>query len=55
MEWAIALDGRSDAAGILLLLEDRQEAESIAIEVRRRGHRVVVRPYLDRGTASNGS
>jgi hypothetical protein len=47
MTWAVALDGRSDEEGILLLLEDREEAESIAVEVRRRGHRVVVRPYPD--------
>jgi len=45
MEWAIALEGRTDLGGILLLLEDRAEAESIAGEMRERGHRVAVRPY----------
>lgn len=43
--WAIALEGRSDADGVLLLSDDRWEANSIATEVRRRGQRVVVRPY----------
>jgi hypothetical protein len=49
MGWAIMLEGRTDAAAILLLFDDPQEAEDIAFEVRRRGHRVVVRPYPGRG------
>jgi hypothetical protein len=48
VSWAIVLEGRSDASGILLLCDDRNELESIAIELRRRGHRVVVHPYPSR-------
>ena len=44
MTCAVALDGRSDPEAILLLLEDVVEAESIAVELRSRGQRVVVRP-----------
>jgi hypothetical protein len=29
----------------LLVLAERPEAEAIAAEVRKKGHRVVVRPY----------
>jgi len=43
MTCAIALDGRSDAKAILLILDDVMEAESIANELRGRGQRVVVR------------
>ena len=32
-------------SGILLLVDDQVDAESIAVEVRRKGHRVVVRPH----------
>jgi hypothetical protein len=45
MGWAIVLEGRTDVGAILLLFDDRQAAEEIAFEVRRRGHPVVVRPY----------
>lgn len=45
MGWAVALEGRWDPQGIVLLIEDRAEAESIAGEIRARGPRVVVRPY----------
>jgi hypothetical protein len=45
MAWAIALEDREDAGGVLLLADDRREADSIATEVRRRGHPVIVRPY----------
>jgi hypothetical protein len=48
MGWAIVLDGRNDPGAILLLFDDRQVAEEIASEVRRRGHPVVVRPYPQR-------
>lgn len=48
MGWAIVLEGRTDPAGILLLFDDREEAESIAWELRRRGHPVVVLPYEER-------
>ena len=52
MGWAITIDGRTDPAAIVVLLDEREEAESMAAEIRRRGPRVVVRPYPDRGTAS---
>jgi hypothetical protein len=51
MSWGIALEGRTDPAAILLLFDDRREAEEIAFEVRRRGHPVVVRPCVDGGAA----
>ena len=51
MEWAITIDGRTDPAAIVVLLEEREEAESIAEEIRRRGPRVAVRPYPDQRTA----
>lgn len=34
-----------DPAGIVLLVDDKDEAESIAQEVRRNGTRIVIRPY----------
>ncbi len=52
MGWAITIDGRTDPAAIVVLLDEREEAESIAAEIRRRGRRVVVRPYPDRGMTS---
>ena len=49
-EWAVVLEGRSAPEGVLVVLAERQEAECIAVEVRKKGHPVVVRPYLgDRG------
>lgn len=45
MSWALTLEGRVDPAGIVLLVDDKEEAESIAQEVRRNGTRVVIRPY----------
>jgi hypothetical protein len=45
MDWAVALEGRSDPEGILLLLADRSEAENLAKEIRVRGTPVVVVPY----------
>lgn len=45
MGWAVAMEGRLDPGGIVLLLEDRLEAESLADEIRTRGTRVVVRMY----------
>jgi hypothetical protein len=42
MSWVIADEGRSDQTGLLLLFDDRQEAKSIAAEVR---HAVIVCPY----------
>ena len=35
-----------------MLLEERSEAESLAAEIRRRGQRVVVRPYPENTTLS---
>ncbi len=45
MSWAVAVEGRADPGAVVLLLEERDEAESIAREIRERGTRVVVRPY----------
>lgn len=45
MGWALTLEGRVDPAGIVLLVDDKDEAESIAREVRRNGTRIVIRPY----------
>ncbi len=45
MGWAVTLEGRSDPQGIVLLIDDRSEAESLAREIRARGQRVVVVPY----------
>ncbi len=45
MGWAVAMEGRVDLGSIVLLLEEREEAESIAREICSRGTRVVVRPY----------
>jgi hypothetical protein len=39
------MEGRADPSAIVLLIEEREEAESIASEIRSRGPRVVVRPY----------
>jgi hypothetical protein len=44
MSYAVVLSERpQDATGVLLMVEDKDEAEQIAIEVRRAGHRVEVR------------
>jgi PleD family two-component response regulator len=48
MESAIMLKGRTDEDGILLVLDDRREADSIASELRMRGHDVVVVSYRER-------
>lgn len=45
MGWALTLEGRVDPAAIVLLVDDKDEAESIAQEVRRNGTRIVIRPY----------
>jgi hypothetical protein len=39
------MKGRVDLGAIVLLLEERAEAESIAEEIRERGAPVEVRPY----------
>ncbi len=48
MEWAVTVEGRTGPEAIVLLLDERREAETIASEIRARGQRVVVRPYPDR-------
>jgi hypothetical protein len=48
MGWSVIIDGRADPGGIVLLVEERKEAESIASEMRSRGTQVVVRPYPDK-------
>lgn len=52
MEWAVIMEGRTDPAAIVVLLEERGEAELIAGEICRRGPRVVVRPYTEKATAA---
>ncbi len=52
MSWAVTLEGRFDPSAIVLLIEERDEAESIAREIRSRGTRVVVRPYPARAVAT---
>ena len=49
MGWAVTMEGRADPAAIVLLIEEREEAESIAREICSRGTRVVVRPYPVKG------
>ena len=57
MSWALTLEGRSDRAGVVLLIDDEREAERIASEVRRKGIQIVVRPHRDRrsGPSQAGS
>ncbi len=55
MSWALTLQGRADPAAIILLVDDRDEAEIIAQEVRRNGTQVVIRPYPGQeASASSG-
>ena len=54
MSWALTLEGRSDRGAVVLLVDDRGEAESIAIEVRRKGIPIVVRPHLSQRSTLNG-
>ena len=42
MEWAVTLRARSGPEGILMILPDRFQAQSIAEEIRAKGHDVVV-------------
>jgi ERCC4-type nuclease len=51
MGWAVTIDGRADPGAIVVLIDEREEAESIAGEIRSHGIQVVVRPFPD-GTAS---
>lgn len=48
MTWAVTMEGRVDPGAIVLLIEERDEAESLAREICSRGTRVVVRPYPGR-------
>jgi hypothetical protein len=54
--WAVAIEARDDPGGILLIVEDRGEAESIAAELRERGVKAVVRPVakVDPGAQPGG-
>jgi hypothetical protein len=53
MSWAVALEGRSDRGSIVLLFDERSEAESIAQEIRTRGTRVEVQVYPRAGERSD--
>jgi hypothetical protein len=48
MGWAVAIEGRYGPEAVLMVVEDRFEAESLATEIRLRGQAVVVRPYPER-------
>ena len=52
MEWAVMKADRSGPEGVLLILGDRKAAETIAAEVRHKGHRVKVLPYATQGSAT---
>ena len=54
MGWALRLEGRTGPAGILLLIDDKNEAESLAQEIRRLGTRIVVSPYRSPEIAQSG-
>lgn len=51
MTWALTLEGRSDRGAIVLLIDDRREAERIATEVRSKGIAIVVKPHVSQRTA----
>lgn len=55
MGWAVTMEGRSDPGGIVLLLEDRAEAESIAKEICTRGTPVTVRLYTGSNARSGAN
>jgi hypothetical protein len=49
MSYAVVLSERSDdIAGVLVMLDDKGDAEQIAIEMRRAGHKVEVRRVSER-------
>jgi hypothetical protein len=59
MTYAVVLsDCPHDVAGVLVMLDDKGEAEQIAVEVRRAGHEVEVRQVserlAERSTAPSG-
>jgi hypothetical protein len=41
--WAVVIEGRDDPGGILLIVSSKEEAESLAAEIRARGVKVVAR------------
>jgi hypothetical protein len=45
MDWALMLEGQAGPGGILLMVDNQEEAESLADEVRRKGYPVVVRAH----------
>lgn len=45
MAWAVVVEGRSDPGRILLIIDDKREAETLAHEIRRKGRRVGIEPY----------
>jgi hypothetical protein len=47
MSYAVMLSDRPNISGVLVMLDDQGEAEQIAVEVRRAGHRVEVRKVGD--------
>ena len=51
MEWAVINADRVGPEGVLLIVGDRSEAETIAAEIRRKGHHVKVLPYAAGGAA----
>jgi hypothetical protein len=48
MSYAVVLSDRTDdISGVLVMLDDKGDAEQIAIEMRLRGHEVEVRRVSD--------
>jgi hypothetical protein len=49
MSYAVVLSDRTDdISGVLVMLDDKGDAEQIAIEMRRAGHEVEVRRVSER-------
>jgi hypothetical protein len=48
MSYAVMLSDRPNTSGVLMMLDECRDAEEIAIEVRRAGHRVEVREVSER-------
>jgi hypothetical protein len=49
--FALTLDSRpASEESILMMLDERQEAEEIAVELRRKGHRVTVRELASKSS-----
>lgn len=45
MPWAVVVEGRSDPGRILLIIDDKREAETLAYEIGRKGGRIGTEPY----------